>query len=654
MRTISVPSAVLAGLLVLLPVAALAAGDPKGLTEVTLTPTDDTWATHDDGLVHGLEPALKVGIERQACLVEDAKNICTPKKECCAAAADVPAYCAPPGECAATEPAWDAYRKFHTYLRFELATLPKGAIVQAYLRMRIGVATEKLGGPVKVVATRLKKIGSPVAICGWDEDTLNDTNGTTWSSLPQNVAPSPDGQTLIFDVTKAVRDWTTGDTDYLDAPVAENCGFHLYDPDFGKADAPIERWITFSSKEGDTAPTLIVTVAQDLDGDGATAEADCNEADPTIHPGAADACADGLDSDCSGGDGDEVCDGVDNDCDGTVDESDLGGPAPCGPGLACANHQCVKVCEDTCAGPFDTSCLWNDATGVWVVQGCTLVDGCHAYVPYQACNPGQKCEYGSCSFNCLDDCDAAGVTGCVKDSLGVWHVAECGNFDVDECLEWQFTSDCKPGASCADGACGSGGCEDLCDTPGQVDCTDGDPISAVVCLDSNGDGCLDQSLVAACASNECAAPLGCVLPGAEPPPPPPPDAGPEENEDGGVSEPPVEESPVELGPPQPSEPMDYPPEVEPAAAEEVAAEPPAAEPDAAEPIHGSEPMDYPPDVVEAAPASDANAPPAASSSDGGCATGPRHHGGPSVVAWVLLGLALVFMRRSSRRPSVGS
>ncbi|MBI5610135.1 MAG: DNRLRE domain-containing protein [Deltaproteobacteria bacterium] len=490
------------------PAGAQAAGDPKGMTTVTLTPTDDTWATHDDATVHGAESTLKVGIQRQECKVGDPKNICVSGgQECCPAAGDVPSFCAPKGTCATAAPAWANFRSFRTYLRFDSSKLPKGLVVDAKLNLRVVKVTEVLGGKAKVTTTRLKKIGNPTSICAWSEATLNDSNGTTWSSLPQNLALAPN-QTWTFDVTKAVRDWQNGDTDYSTVPVAENCGLHLYDPDFGSKDKPIERWVTFHAKEGTEPPKLVVTVAQDLDGDGATADVDCNDADKAVHPGASDVCKDGVDSDCTGADGDERCDGQDNDCNGVVDD----GNPTCPAGLVCANHACIQACSNACAGPFDKKCEWDAGSSTWQVWGCSKTNGpCYGWMKYDSCNEGQFCQYGSCSSNCIDLCDEAGnkdgATACVKDSLGRWHVAQCGNWDSDSCLEFKYIDDCKPSASCSNAAC-VGGCSDACPKVGELTC---DGSAAVVCSDSDKDGCLDNQSSTSCGAVACSAPIGCMI-----------------------------------------------------------------------------------------------------------------------------------------------
>lgn len=230
----------------------LAGGDAKGLVDISLSPDHDTWATHDDGKVHGAQTELKVGIERQACDPNDAKNICTKNKTtpfCCAGNATTPAYCAADaGECGKTTPTWSSYRKFRGYLRFDLAKVPKGKVMKAILNLRANEVKSTLGGPPRILTTRLLGIGSSKQ-CAWDEKQLNSTNLTTWSSLPQNLSLAKD-PIWTFDVTKAVADWLTGDADKTGSPVQPNCGFHLHDPDFGKADAPLERWVKFSTKEG--------------------------------------------------------------------------------------------------------------------------------------------------------------------------------------------------------------------------------------------------------------------------------------------------------------------------------------------------------------------------------------------------------------------
>ena len=74
-------------------------------------------------------------------------------------------------------------------------------------------------------------------------------------------------------------------------------------------------------------------VTADGDGDGhVTVQCggdDCDDADPSVHPGAPEYCYDGIDQDCDGKD--TACE-RDNDCDGYIDceDSDCRRPGSCG------------------------------------------------------------------------------------------------------------------------------------------------------------------------------------------------------------------------------------------------------------------------------------------------------------------------------------
>ena len=470
-------------------------GDVDPFDSVTITPSHDTWTTHNDDTIQGAGPIIRVGIEPQAC-VPGGWNPCEADGlECCTGGA-LPAWCAPPGQCDTTTPTWSAHRKFRGYLRFPLGTVPDGEIVFATLRLTPVDGVEEFGGPTEIEVYRLKKIGFTPPICEWDEDSLNDTNGTTWSSLPQNKSITADG-VWVFDVTKAAKDWLTGDTDQPDAPIQPNCGFHLADPNFGNVNEPLLRWVDFSSKEGITAPQLTITVALDLDDDGWYG--DCNEEDPEINPGATEIC-DGVDNDCDGLTDEEDCDGVDNDCDGLVDE----GEDLCGPGMICIFHQCIVTCEDECTGPYDTKCEMGE-DGVWQVWGCGEGDDdpCKDWLYASDCDADEYCNDGSCSSNCLDLCDNAGDVDCEETSTGNPFVAECKDWDLDGCLEWGSIEDCGPGQDCVNAAC-VGGCEDACPGLGMAQCDGVDTVQG--CWDSNEDGCLEWTDMGVCDDGfECMA-----------------------------------------------------------------------------------------------------------------------------------------------------
>ncbi|MBM4395292.1 MAG: putative metal-binding motif-containing protein [Deltaproteobacteria bacterium] len=474
-------------LLAILALASPAAAENwKSVT--VLKPAADTWATHDDMTVHGFEETMKVGHEPQGCQTGVLGYDPCPKagKVCCKPEGDFAYnYCALEWHCESTTPEWEASRSFRGYLKFDLSALPAGTVMSATLRLRQAEVVEEAGGPLKIVVTRLKNIEA--GGCAWTEASLNDTNLTTWSSLPQNLSKSPDGF-WSWDVTKAVRDWVNGDADLPDKPIAPNCGFHLYDPDYPKSPVePLIRWARFHTKESGGGGEMAVTIAKDLDGDGYAGDLDCDETAAAVNPGAPEVC-DGIDNDCSGGTDDEVCDGADNDCDGSTDEGELGDL--CGPGLVCVSADCVKSCEDDCDSAWDLECR-ELAPGVWQVLHCrhTDEDACMHLVPVENCPDGWYCEFGHCSKNCVDefDCEAGleGTVSCQKDLAGRWFVMTCGNHDSDECLEWGDAEPCGKGAGCSCTEEGTG-CTDPDDAPPDCD----HPCVAATC----GTPCTDECL----------------------------------------------------------------------------------------------------------------------------------------------------------------
>jgi putative metal-binding protein/thrombospondin type 3 repeat protein len=171
---------------------------------------------------------------------------------------------------------------------------------------------------------------------------------------------------------------------------------------------------------------------QDLDHDGFTADVDCNDQNPAVHPGAAEVC-DGVDNDCNGQVDEgfailtcglgacqrsvaaclngtpqtctpgspttEVCNGVDDDCNGSVDDL---GSITCGTGAcqrtvtACLNgtpQTCTpgspttEVCngvDDDCNGSVDEN-LGSTTCGTGACQ--RTVNNCVNGSP-QTCTPG--------------------------------------------------------------------------------------------------------------------------------------------------------------------------------------------------------------------------------------------------------------------------
>jgi len=251
------------------------------------------------------------------------------------------------------------------------------------------------------------------------------------------------------------------------------------------------------------------TLQYDDDGDGySELDGDCDDADPSIRPGAIELC-NGVDDDCNGtvddadldvdgyvdtdcggddcDDGDpyahpdaiETCDGVDEDCNGVVDDRDIDGDGQLDD--ACGGDDCDDLDPLTYDGAAELPDTQdNDCDGV-VDEGTVLFD-----------DDGDG--FAEADGDC-DDGDVSAFPGAIE---------SCGD-GVDE--------DCSGIADDAD-LDGDGFVDDAC---GGNDCDDGDaavnPLAAETCGNGVDDDCsgsdqdadedLDGFVSDACGGDDC-------------------------------------------------------------------------------------------------------------------------------------------------------
>jgi len=194
-----------------------------------------------------------------------------------------------------------------------------------------------------------------------------------------NGAEGSDVATIQIDITVTPPTCTDADQDgyYLEG---QTCGTEA---DCDDTDAEINPGATEVCNgvdddcDGEVDEGVKLTFYQDFDNDtyGNAAETiqacfppegyveddtDCNDSDPTIHPGATEVCGDGIDQDCDGSD--LPCPGpncTDNDGDGYAIEGDQCGDIDCNDSDPTIHPGATEVCGDgidqDCDG-YDTVC----------------------------------------------------------------------------------------------------------------------------------------------------------------------------------------------------------------------------------------------------------------------------------------------------------
>ena len=180
-------------------------------------------------------------------------------------------------------------------------------------------------------------------------------------------------------------------------------------------------------------------------------------------------CAEG-EKRCAGSGAFQIC--GENDSDSCTEWMDA---EPCEDGQVCSAGTCATGCVDECVagsveclGANQRSC--NDRNR----------DGCSEWSPPTACPIGESCSEGRCAPN--EEC----INECSESECAELRFHECGQFDLDPCLDRSPGTSCVSSDGCLQGQCTPEGCSEqprVCNNPGEPICVDDNTLRV---FDGNG------------------------------------------------------------------------------------------------------------------------------------------------------------------------
>ncbi|HLC82825.1 MAG TPA: hypothetical protein VJI69_03275, partial [Bacteroidia bacterium] len=124
----------------------------------------------------------------------------------------------------------------------------------------------------------------------------------------------------------------------------------------------------------------------------------------------------------------------------------------CSVGKTCTNGKCLITCTDLCSSGEKicaTSTTYKEC-------GDYDLNSCLEWSSLKSCLSGEICSNGECVAKCTDLCNDG-----EKECIGTSNYRTCGNYDSNECFEWGGSLNCQSGQICSNGECVLS-CSNLC------------------------------------------------------------------------------------------------------------------------------------------------------------------------------------------------